>query len=599
MDLDALSREELLRELRSLLAKGEADVNRDRLVHELEVHQVELELQNRELREAHAALEESRSRYADLYDFAPVAYLTLDTRGVVQEMNLTGAMMLGKDRARSLGLGFLSLVRVHDPASFWAHLRRGAETREPVVSELRLEPERHGVIDVQVVSAPVFDPSSGRPVAFRTSFTDITKRKQAERELARMTEDEARLRRRFERLDQVSLVLSKALARHLDAPPNQLLDLFASEARRILDAEYAAVGIGTDPTRPFTTWVTSGIDPACAAAIGRAPRPVGQLGEVLRTGRPTRLRDLRAHPAFAGFPPHHPEMRSFLGIPIVFRGKNAGTLYATNKRSGDEFTEEDQRLAELLAVRVGVLMEAERLRDEVEQAVHARDNLLAVVSHDLKSPLQAIKLGATLVERQLTSGEPEARHGIAIVLRSAEAMTRLIDDLLQAAAIESGTFPVEPGRESVLEVMRDLVQTTEPIAATRSIKLAVRAAPDLPLLWCDRPRILQVLTNLVGNASKFAGAGSTIEIRASADGDLVTFAVADRGPGIPEDQLPHLFDRYWKGKPSRPHGMGLGLFIAKGIVEAHGGRIWVESKLGAGSTFSFTVPIALRPPQAA
>jgi signal transduction histidine kinase len=394
-------------------------------------------------------------------------------------------------------------------------------------------------------------------------------------------------------------VLSTALARPLDAPPEQLLDVLASEARRILGAEYAAVGIGTDPARPFATWATSGITPALAAAIGRHPRPVGQLGEVLRTGRSTRLRDLRAHPAFVGFPAHHPEMRSFLGIPIVFRGKGIGTLYATNKQSGDEFSEEDQRLAELLAIRVGVLMEAERLRGEVEAAVHARDNLLAVVSHDLRSPLQAIQLGATLVERMLTGGEPEARRGIEIVLRSAEAMSRLIDDLLQAAAIESGTFSVEPGREAVLQIMHDLVQITEPLAATRSIKLALRAAADRPRIWCDRSRVLQVLTNLVGNATKFADAGSTIEISASAGGELVTFAVADRGPGIPEDQLPYLFERYWKGKPSRPHGVGLGLSIAKGIVEAHGGRIWVESKLGAGTTFSFTIPIAVPPSETA
>src|SRR5512140_302432 len=259
MDFEALSRDELVRRLQALLDKDKASAERERLVHELEVHQVELELQNRELREAQLSLEESRSRYADLYDFAPVAYLTLDPRGVVQEINLTGATMLGKDRAHVLGLGFLSLVRVHEPAAFWAHLRRGVETGAPVVSELRLEPERHGVIDVQVASVPVFDPS-GCPVAFRTSFTDITQRKQAERELVRLTQEEATLRRRFERLDESTLALSRALT-----PPGQLLDVLVSEVRRILGAEYAAVGIGTDPSRPFTIWATSGIDPAVAA----------------------------------------------------------------------------------------------------------------------------------------------------------------------------------------------------------------------------------------------------------------------------------------------------------------------------------------------
>lgn len=591
MDLDGLSRDELVRQLRALLDSDDASARRERLVHELEVHQVELELQNRELREAHAALEESRSRYADLYDFAPVAYLTLDTRGVVRELNLTGATMLGQDRARAIGLGFLSLVRVHEPAAFWAHLRRGIDTRASVVSELRLEPDLHGVIDVQVASAPVFD-GSGRVVAFRTSFTDITQRKRAERELARVTQEEATLRHRFERLDQITLALSQALAEPRDAPAPRLLDVLAGETRRILDAEYAAVGIGSDPAAPFATWAISGVEPGLAARIGRPPRPVGHLGAVQRSGRATRVPDLRADPAFVGFPDHHPELRSFLGIPIPLHGATIGTLYVANKRSGDEFTEEDQALAELLAVRVGLLLEVDRLRSEVQAAVDARDNLLAAVSHDLKSPLSAIRLGATLAARKLTSDEPSARDGIAIVLRSAVTMGRLIDDLLQAALIESGAFRIEAAARAVPEIVHAAIEAVAPIAAARSIELTARMPTDLPVIWCDGTRVVQVLTNLLGNATKFSAAGSAVEIGASDGGDHVVFTVADGGTGIPPEQLPHLFERYWKGKSGRSQGVGLGLFIAKGLVEAHAGRIWVETQLGAGSTFFFTIPIA-------
>ena len=161
MDLDELSRDELVAKLQALLDKDKANADRDRLVLELEVHQVELELQNRELREAHASLEESRSRYADLYDFAPVAYLTIDTRGVVLEINLTGATMLGKDRAHAIGLGFLALVRVHDPATFWTHLRRGVETRAPVVSELR-PTERLRSYQCRTAARVAIDPRQGK-----------------------------------------------------------------------------------------------------------------------------------------------------------------------------------------------------------------------------------------------------------------------------------------------------------------------------------------------------------------------------------------------------------------------------------------------------
>ena len=376
MEYERLSRDELLHELKTLQAQWETSAARERLAHELEVHQVELELQNRELRDSQAALEESRSRYANLYDFAPVAYMTLDTRGVVQEINLTGATLLGKDRADIVGFGFLSLVRVDDAASFWAHLRRGAESRVPVVSELHLKTPRHGPIEVQIVSTPVLDPA-GRAIAFRTSFTDITKRKEAEAVLARLAGDETRLRARFEKLDQVSVVLSTVLAQPRDVPTTALLDTFVSEARRILDAEYAAVGIGFDRAQSFTTWAASGVTPAQHVAIGAAPRPVGLLGEILRTGQTLRLPDVRVHPAFVGFPPNHPVMRSFLGTVIRFRGERLGALYVTNKQGADAFDDEDQHLAELLAVRVGVLMEVSRLQAEVQAAVQARDESLA------------------------------------------------------------------------------------------------------------------------------------------------------------------------------------------------------------------------------
>jgi len=236
--------------------------------------------------------------------------------------------------------------------------------------------------------------------------------------------------------------------------------------------------------------------------------------------------------------------------------------------------------------------ELELQNRELREAVRTRDNLLAIVSHDLKSPVFAIQLAGRLVAETLPAGSEQEHQRIATILDAAERMSRLIGDLQQAAAIESGTFTVDSSRQEVLPLLEELVLAKEPIAAARSIRIEPHPATMLPPIWCDRSRVLQVLINLVGNAIKFAVAGSAIVIRASAEADHVTFAVSDRGPGISEEQLPHLFDRFWKGKPSGQQGVGLGLFIAKGIVEAHGGQIWVESKLGEGSTFYFSMPIA-------
>jgi len=592
MNLENMSREELVGELIALQKAKEREQDRDALLHDLEVHQVELELQNHELREAHSALEATRHRFEELYDFAPVAYYTFDARGFIQEVNLTGATMVGRDRAKLVGMPFLSFVKLQDPSIFWAHLRRCASERRAVVSEWQFSTEHIGPRDVQVVSAPVSD-VAGTVIAFRTSFADISERKRAEAAADRAHKEEERLRKRFEVLDRASLALNQALARPTTTTRDEFLQVVADQARLVADAEFAALGIGEDPTRPFDRWVFSGMAPELARQIGQDPRPTGLLGEVIRTGTSLRVRDLHEHPAYQGFPPHHPEMRSFLGVGIPVRGKMVGHLYLTNKRSAEEFTLDTQRTVEMLAERVGLGLEIARLSEEVRAASTARDNLLAVVSHDLRSPLTAIQLSAAILAHHPEGGERrQNQKQIAVIRRSTERMTHLIDGLLQAATIESGSFTIEPHREEVIPIVEESLQALEPLAATRSIHLVMEIPLNTPPIRCDRMRLIQVLVNLIGNAVKFVPDGGTIQVRAAAQSGHIQFAVSDDGPGIAQDELVRIFDRYWKGTSTGRHGAGLGLYIAKGIIEAHGGRIWVESQLGAGSTFFFTVPIA-------
>ncbi len=589
--LEAMSREELVAELRTLSEKekNESD-EKDRIVHDLRVHQVELELQNRQLREAQSALEESRARFEELYDFAPIAYYTLDTRGCVLEVNLTGATMVGRDRASILGMPFNALISVQDPAAFWQHLRRCSEERKPVVTELQFVVDGGVERSVQAISVPVRD-ASGRPTAFRTSFTDITARVEAEDAFERLRKQETRLREGFEGLDRASIALNEAQMRSV--PPGELLQIIVDQAREIAQAEFVALGIVDRTDKPFAPWVFSGIGPALVAALGQSPRPVGLLGEVAKTGRVMRLRDLREHPAFRGFPPHHPEMKSFLGVPVLLRGQPVGNLYLTNKRSAEEFSEGDQIFVEMLAMRAAKVLEIARLSEDVRAAVRARDNLLAVVSHDLRAPLSVIGLSAEILAHTLSAGErTTSQKQVAVIQRSVEQMSRLIEDLLQASTIEAGHFTVEPSRQDALSLVEETIHAIEPLATKRAIQLRTEVLPDLPPVSADRQRVTQVLSNLLGNAIKFVADGGIIQVRAWAQANDVHFSVTDNGPGMPEDQLPHIFDRYWKGRAEGGRGVGLGLYIAKGIVEAHGGRIWVESRLGQGSSFSFTIPVA-------
>jgi signal transduction histidine kinase len=171
-------------------------------------------------------------------------------------------------------------------------------------------------------------------------------------------------------------------------------------------------------------------------------------------------------------------------------------------------------------------------------------------------------------------------------------MNRLIQDLLEVAGMEAGHIAVEPRPEQVEPLLREGCTSLDHVASAKSIAVHCLGAEELPRVRADRDRILQVLGNLIGNAVKFTPEGGRIEVRARMDGGDVCISVSDTGPGIQTADLPRVFDRFWQAQRSREGGAGLGLAISRGIVAAHGGRMWVESEAGTGSTFLFTLPVA-------
>ncbi len=230
-------------------------------------------------------------------------------------------------------------------------------------------------------------------------------------------------------------------------------------------------------------------------------------------------------------------------------------------------------------------------RADAEAATATRDALLAVVSHDLRNPLSSIVASAALLQQMTIDGNDGERvHKFAqTILRSTERMKRLIADLLDLAQIQAGKLSVEQRSQDVEGLIRDCLELMRPLAATRDLTGMTSAVLHV---HCDRERALQILSNLVGNAIKFTPERGSISIEAHGTGHEVRFLVRDTGQGIPEEELPHIFDRFWQGQKRHRVGIGLGLSIVKGLVEAHGGRLWVESKLGAGTTFFFTLPLA-------
>ena len=236
------------------------------------------------------------------------------------------------------------------------------------------------------------------------------------------------------------------------------------------------------------------------------------------------------------------------------------------------------------------------LERSLQGAVRAREQMLAIVSHDLRNPLSVVMMAAKLIERSASpdpSGDRLRRHANAIS-HEVERMNRLVIDLLDMSKIEAGrSLHVELARRDGAKLLKQSVELLEPLARARGLTLEVDVRPDTYDLDCDAERLHQVFSNLIGNAIKFSPEESAITARvARAKGDVV-FSVSDTGPGIPKAELPHLFDPYWQASASRS-GAGLGLSIVKAIVEAHRGRVWVETEEGTGSSFYFALPAAAR-----
>ena len=228
-------------------------------------------------------------------------------------------------------------------------------------------------------------------------------------------------------------------------------------------------------------------------------------------------------------------------------------------------------------------------RVRAEWASEQKEQLLSMVSHDLKDPLHSLMLSLSLMQRMLKD-EPTTKVTTVLggMQRSLERMNRLVSDLLSIAKLESGEVALDVQEHVAFELLQDVCHMLLPIANDKGVKLEISSAQFM--IRCDRDRLLQVLSNLVGNAVKFTPAGGSVEMRAQEQPREVRFMVRDTGPGIQTENLEYVFDRFWQARQTHKLGTGLGLAIAKGIVEAHGGRIWAESELGQGSTFQFTVP---------
>lgn len=259
----------------------------------------------------------------------------------------------------------------------------------------------------------------------------------------------------------------------------------------------------------------------------------------------------------------------------------------------DERERRQLALASLLAFeREDTDLRLETERERADQALTSREDFMAMVSHDLRSLLGGIALSAELLREVGRTNDPlvKVKQYAERIQRFTARMNRLVGDLMDVTSIEAGKLSLVRLPRSVSSLLRDALEAFEPAALAHGIQLGCEARANLGVVDIDHERILQVLTNLVGNALKFTRRGGGIAIRAERRDTDVCFSVTDTGTGIPADLLEKIFGRYFQTRDGDRRGLGLGLFISKSIVEAHGGTIWAESTLGQGSAFFFTVP---------
>jgi signal transduction histidine kinase len=328
----------------------------------------------------------------------------------------------------------------------------------------------------------------------------------------------------------------------------------------------------------------------------KIPYPGSLTDDVIRSRHPVVIRSLdEIGAAMAPYLTEHCSGCELLAIPLMGNREPLGALVLIDsdpvERKFDRTVIAKARVLGDIAS-VGLrrvrLMENEQLaRREAEEAAQDREDVLAIVSHDLRNPLTAVQLSTSWLQEIA----PEEMKGeLSTVLDSVKRMERLINDLLDVTRVKRGSLSLHPSRIEPRQLIADAVASHEPIAEEKEIAIRAGASSDVTSIEADRDRLLQVFSNLIGNALKFSPPRRTVTITAEDSGEEVLFTVADEGPGIDEADIPRLFQQNWQARKTAHMGAGLGLMISKGIVESHGGRIWVTSSPGRGATFSFTIP---------
>lgn len=536
------------------------------------------------IKDAERRLKESEAKFSGIVSISADAIISIDEEQRITIFNDGAEQIFGWSKNEAIGAPLEMLI----PERFRESHRRyvagfaaGSVTarrmgeRSAVIGGLRKNGEEFPA------EAAISKLQVGDKALLTVALRDITERKRIEREQRLLTEASTVLASTLD-YEQTLAAVARLVARDLadwciveiveeHGHLRRLKVASADPAKEALGASFEQFPIDRD--RPYL------------------------LRPVFETRRPLLIEHISAeHLESVAQGPAHLQVlravgpRSLMALPLLVHGRFVGVLAFISSTPSRVYGPGDLRIAEALADRVAVAMENARLYRAATEAIQLRDHVLGVVAHDLRNPLSAILMQASALRRP--EAERRSQKPREIIHRAATRMNRLIQDLLDVALMEAGKLTIERARLSTGDLMDEAVEMQRPLASSSSVELRIDVERGVPEVMGDRDRLLQVFENLIGNAIKFTSAGGIILVGAAHRDQEVVFRVADTGCGIAPESLPHVFDRFWQATRAGRQGAGLGLPIVKGIVEAHGGRIWVESKPGQGSTFFFTVPTA-------
>jgi len=538
-----------------------------------------------EIKRAQFALEESEARFSGIISIAADAIISVGEDQRITLFNEGAEKIFGYAKAEMLGrdLGMLLPVRMHE-----VHRRHvaGFVTGETTSRQM-------GARDAMIVGVrkngeefPAEAAISKLEVERKTLLTialrDITERKRIELEQAVLAEAGVVLASSLN-YKQTLKSIAELVVRHLaDMCIVDMVEADASVQR--LTVAHA------DPTKA----------PACETLAQLSLDPGHFLTETALATRQAQVFDdmsAEFQESMAQDKSHLRVLRelasrSAIVVPLLSVDGVLGAVALVSSRP-HRFGARDIEFATELARRAALAIENVRLYEAAQRATRARDDVLGIVAHDVRSPLHAIQLAAQLLEIRLAkAGDVAGEENATLILRSVARANRLIEDLLDVTRIEAGALGLPCNVLAVKPILVEILGSQRLSASAASIELGLELDEELPEIRADRDRLLQVLENLIGNAIKFTPKAGRITLAAAKRPGEVLFSLADTGSGIPPQSLPHVFDRFWQAQRAEGRGAGLGLPICKGIIEAYGGRIWVESTLGGGTTFFFTIPTA-------